>query len=141
MIGTLTDPFDALFALQRELERQLASDWLRDSTAGMGAFPAVNIFQQGYDFVVIVELPGVEKEDLLVEAKDGTVRLSGTKSVNYGDKISMHRRERLAGSFDRTITFPVQIDPAGIKAEYRNGILALFVPRAEADKPRAIKIN
>jgi HSP20 family protein len=52
-----------------------------------------------------------------------------------------HRRERLAGEFDRTLTLPVQISPDGIRAEYRDGVLAIFVPRAESDKPRTIKIS
>ena len=53
----------------------------------------------------------------------------------------MHRRERVFGEFDRTLSLPVQLDPDSIKAEYRNGILALFLPRPERDKPRAIKIS
>ena len=57
------------------------------------------------------------------------------------DKASPHRRERIAGSFDRTITLPIRIDPDRIKAEYRDGILALLIPRAESDKPRSIKIG
>ena len=61
--------------------------------------------------------------------------------MNYGDKVSVHRRERVAGTFDRTITLPVQIDPEGIKAEFRDGILALHIPRAESDKPKSIKIS
>jgi HSP20 family protein len=45
------------------------------------------------------------------------------------------------GEFNRTLTLPVSVDPDRIKAEYRDGILALFLPRAESDKPRTIKIN
>jgi HSP20 family protein len=141
MITQYADPFDALFRLQRELEGRLASGWLGDATAGMGAFPPINVFQQGHDFVAIIELSGVNRDDLEVQAKENTIRISGKKSVDYGDKVSVHRRERVAGSFDRTITVPVQIDPDGIRAEYRDGILALFIPRAESDKPRAIRIN
>ena len=88
-----------------------------------------------------MELPGVDKGDLELKAKENTIRISGKKSVAYGDKVSVHRRERLAGNFDRTIAVPVQIDPSGIKAELRDGILALYIPRAESDKPRAIKIG
>jgi HSP20 family protein len=139
MIGM--DPFDALFRLQRALDTRLASDWLSGATAGMGAFPPINLFQQGHDFVAIVELPGVKSDALNLEAKENSLRLSGTKSFDYDDKASLHRRERIAGSFDRTITLPIRIDPDGIKAEYRDGILALFIPRAESDKPRSIKIG
>ena len=141
MLRNLTDPFDHLFRLQRELETRLASGWLEDGTAGMGAFPPINLFQQGHDFVAIVELPGVAKADLELQAKESTIRISGRKTIDYGDKVSAHRRERIAGMFDRTITLPVRIDPDRIKAEVRDGILALFIPRAESDKPRPIAIS
>ena len=141
MIRMFADPFDALFHLQRALEARLESDWLRGATAGRGAFPPINIFQQGNDLVAILEIPGVDKEDLEVEAKDNRIRVSGKKAVVYDEKASLHRRERLFGAFDRTLTVPIQIDPDRIKAEYRDGVLALFIPRAESDKPRTIAIS
>jgi HSP20 family protein len=61
--------------------------------------------------------------------------------LDYQGEVSIHRRERLAGSFDRTITLPIRVDPDRIKAEYRDGILAVFIARAEADKPRSIEIG
>lgn len=66
------------------------------------------------------------------------LRRSATRRKGFYD---LHRRERVAGSFDRTITLPIRIDPDQIKAEYRDGILALFIPRAESDRPRSIKIG
>jgi HSP20 family protein len=141
MMPRFVDPLDALFQLQRGLEARLASGWLGDATSGIGAFPPINIFQQGHDFVAIVELPGVDKNNLELEAKENTIRLRGRKAIDYGDDVSIHRQERVAGTFDRTITVPIQIDAEGVKAEYRDGILALYIPRAESDKPRAIKIN
>jgi len=136
-----TDPFERLFSLQRALEAALASDWLQESTAGMGAFPPTNVFQQGHDFVAVVELPGVSKNDIEIQCKEDTIRIAGKKSINYEDGVSVHRRERISSEFDRTISVPVQIDPAGIKAEYRDGVLALFIPRAASGRPRTIKIN
>lgn len=135
------DPFDALFRLQRALDTRLDSDWLSNATTGTGAFPPINLFQQGHDYVAVIELPGIKPDSLNVEAKESSLRIAGTKSVDYSDKASLHRRERIAGSFDRTITLPVRIDPDRIQAEYRDGILALFIPRAESDKPRSIKIE
>ena len=61
--------------------------------------------------------------------------------ATFPEKAAVHRRERLAGRFDRAVTLPVEIDPEGVKAEYRDGVLALFLPRAERDKPRTIKIG
>jgi HSP20 family protein len=132
---------DAIFDLQRALDSRLDSDWLSGSTAGTGAFPAINVFQQGDNLVAILEVPGVAKADLEIQVKDRAIRISGKKTIQYPEGVSVHRRERLTGSFDRTLTVPMQIDPGGIKAEYRDGILALFIPRAEADKPRSIAIN
>ena len=141
MISGLLNPFDALLRLQRELEGRRTSEWLEDTTSGSGAYPPINVFQQGHDFVAIVEMPGVGKSDLEIQAKENTIAISGKKSVAYGEEISVHRRERVAGSFARTVTVPVRIDPSGIKAELRNGILALYIPRAESDKPRPITVD
>lgn len=141
MIMRFSDPFQGLFDLQRALDSRLRSDWLRGSTAGMGAFPPINIFRQGEDFVAIVELPGIDKAALNIHAKDNEIRISGEKAARYPDGVSAHRRERIFGSFDRTISVPVRVDADRIRAEYNDGVLALFIPRAEADKPRKVDIH
>jgi HSP20 family protein len=141
MMTAFSDPFDALFSLQRALDAQLASDWLKGTTTGRGPYPPINVFAQDDDFVAIVELPGVSKDSLQVQAKESTIRISGKKTIDYAQDVSVHRRERVSGEFDRTLTLPVQIDPDAIKAEYRDGILAIFIPRAESEKPRTIKIR
>ena len=134
-------PLDALFDLQKALEARLDSDWLRGATGGAGAFPPINVFQQEDSLIAILEVPGVNKDDLEIQAKDNTIRIFGKKSIAYPEGVSVHRRERLSGSFDRTLTVPMQIDTDGIKVEYRDGILALHIPRAESDKPRSIRIS
>ena len=136
-----TDPLDALFAFQRALENRLSSGWLGSSTAAGGAYPPINVFQQGDDLVAIVEMPGVNKDNLNIQAKENTIRIAGQKSVDYPENVSLHRRERLSGNFDRTLVVPMQIDPDGIRAEYNDGLLALYIPRAEKDKPRTIEIR
>ena len=141
MVMGYADPFEALFAFQRALENRLSSDWLTSTTASMGTYPPVNVFQQGDDLVAIVELPGVNKEDLNIQAKENTIRIAGRKTVDYPDDVSLHRRERLSGVFDRTLVVPMQIDPGRIQAEYNDGLLALFIPRSERDKPRTIAVK
>ena len=141
MITTFSDPFEALFTLQRALDARLESDWLRDATTSRGPYPPVNVFQQGDGLVAIIELPGVSKNDLEIQAKENTIRIGGKKVINYEQGASLHRRERISGEFDRTLTLPIQIDPGGIKAEYRDGVLALFIPQAETERPRTIKIK
>jgi len=134
-------PLDALFDLQRALEARLDSNWLDGSTAGTGAFPPINVFQQGDNLLAVLEVPGVDKSDLQIQAKGNAIRISGKKAISYPEGVSVHRRERSAGRFDRTLTVPMQIDADAIKAEYRDGVLALLIPRAESDKPRTVPIN
>jgi HSP20 family protein len=136
----LSDPFDALSSFQQALDAFRASGWLEAGPSGGGAYPPLDVFRKGDDFVVVAEVPGVTKSDLEVQVKGSTIRLSGAKSVSYSEKAAVHRRERLGGEFDRAVTLPVEIDPDGVKAEYRDGILALFLPRAERDKPKSIKV-
>jgi HSP20 family protein len=134
------DPFDALPTLQRALDTFRSSGWLASSPSGAGGYPPVNVFHKGDDFIVITEVPGVKKSDLEVQVKGRTIRLAGTKSVSLPEKASLHRRERLSGRFDRALTLPIEIDPDGVKAECNEGILAVFLPRSERDKPRSVKV-
>jgi len=137
----LSDPFDALFQFQRALDAFRTSDWLGTSLSGSGGYPPLNVFRKGDDIVVITEVPGVRKSDINVQVKGNTLRIAGTKTVLYGENVSVHRHERRGGTFDRAITLPVEIDAAAVKAECRDGILALYLPRAERDKPRSISIS
>jgi HSP20 family protein len=135
------DPFNPLLGLQDALEAFRASGWLQSGPSGGGSYPPLNIFRKGDEFVLVAEVPGISKSDLDVQVKGRTIRLSGTKAVKYGESASLHRCERLAGRFDRSVTLPVEVDADGVKAECRDGLLALFLPRAERDKPRSIKIG
>jgi HSP20 family protein len=141
MAMMLSDPFETLLNLQQALDAFRASSWLQSSPSGTGAYPPVNVFRKGDDFVVITEVPGLKKSDLEIQVKGNTIRVAGTKPVAYSEKASLHRRERLAGRFDRAITIPVEIDADKATAEFHDGILALYLPRAERDKPRSIKLT
>jgi HSP20 family protein len=137
----MRDPFAALLAVQRAMESATRNDWFGNLTAGRGAYPPVNVFEENGDFVLVAELPGVKKEDLDIQVKGDTVRLRGKKSVDYADDASVHRRERVGGDFDRTLTLPAQLEIGKVSAEYRDGVLTLRLPRAENEKPRSVTIN
>lgn len=136
-----SDPFEALLGLQQALDSLRDSNWLASSPSAGGAYPPINVFRRGDDFVIILEVPGIQKSDLEVQVRGNAVRLSGKKAFAYPTSVSVHRRERLSGDFDRTVTIPVEIDPDRVKAECRDGILALYLARAERDKPKSITIN
>lgn len=136
-----SDAFDALAQFQQVLNSYRTSGWLGAGPSGGGAYPPLNVFRKGDDIVIVIEVPGVRKDDLQVQVKGNAIRIAGAKSVEYGERVSLHRRERMAGTFDRTVTVPVEIDADNIRAECRDGILALHLPRAERDKPKSIAIS
>jgi HSP20 family protein len=140
-MALFADPFGTLLGLQDALEAFRTSGWLQSSPSGGGSYPPFNIFRKGDDLVLIAEVPGIDKSDLDVQVKGRTIRLAGTKTVKYAENASLHRRERLAGRFDRSVTLPVDVNPSGVKAECGDGILAIFLPRAERDKARTINIS
>ena len=141
MALVLSDPFDALLGFQQALDSFRASGWLGTGPSAGGAYPPLNVFRKGDDIVIITEVPGMRKDDLQVQVKGNTIRISGSKSVDYGERAGLHRRERRAGTFDRAVTLPGEIDADGVKAECRDGILALYLPRAERDKPKSVAIS
>lgn len=141
MAMLFSDPFESLFNLQKALDAFHASGWLEPGPSARGTYPPLNVFRKGDDFVVITELPGIKKDDVDIQVKGNTIRIAGTKAVDFPEKAGIHRRERTAGRFDRAITIPFEINVDAVQAEYRDGILALFLPRAEQDKPRSIKLS
>jgi HSP20 family protein len=135
-----SDPFETLLQLQQVLDSYRSSSWLDTTTSAAGSFPPLNVFSKGDDIVVVAEAPGLKKDELDIQVRGRTIQIAGTKTVAYGDQVSLHRRERTTGRFSRSLTLPVEIDTDNIKADYRDGMLAIFLPRAVRDKPRSIKI-
>jgi HSP20 family protein len=140
-MALLSSPFDTLLGLQQALDAFRTSGWLEAGPSGGGAYPPINVFRKDDEFVVLAEVPGVRKSDLDVQVKGNTIRISGTKAVNYPERAGVHRRERLGGRFDRALTLPIEIDPEGVRAECSDGILALLLPRAARDKPRTVQVT
>ena len=92
--------------------------------------------------ITIKALDSEETVDVRPGTQPGaTLRIRGKKSIAYDEKASIHRRERSAGEFDRTLTLPDDVDAAKVSAQYRDGVLTLRLPRAESAKPRTVTIN
>ena len=84
----------------------------------------------------------MKKEDFNLEVNDGTLTLSGErKSEPLTDGVAYHRAERVNGKFSRSFYLPQSVQQDGIKANYRDGILEIHVPKAEEAKPRQIAIT
>lgn len=140
MVLRMTDPFDALVDWQRALDSVRFSDWFGTRTTSGGAFPPINVFRRDDDMILVAEIAGADKGKIDIQVKNNQVRLSGNKEIDREEGVSTHRRERSSGEFNRVLTLPAEIDADKVKAEYRNGILTVLLPRAESDKPRSVSI-
>ena len=140
MVRLFTNPVDSLLTFQKALSDTMMSDYSGSGFSRRSGFPPLNIYQVDDEYAIIAELPGVNKKDIDIDVQRNRVRISGKKRVDYGEGVNVHRQERQTGDFDRTFTTPFEIDAEKVNAEYRDGILALSLPRAEQDKPRSINI-
>ena len=109
---------------------------------GPGVFPAMNVTEDKDNLYVRAELPGMKAEEINISATGNTLSIAGERRIApESEEASYHRRERESGTFHRTLTLPNDIDPGKVKAHYRDGILTLTLPKAEAAKPRQITVK
>lgn len=134
-------PWRDVERLRREMNR-LFSDWPAkatwDNTPG---YPAMNVWTDEDSAVVTAELPGVLPEHIDISVEDGTLTLRGDRQPDREQAVTYHRRERRHGSFVRTFQLPFRVDGEKVEASFRNGVLQILLPRAEADKPRRIAVK
>jgi HSP20 family protein len=105
--------------------------------------PAVDIYETEKDGLVLkAELPDMKREEISVTVENNTLTLKGERKFE-GElrKEQFHRVERAYGSFSRSFSLPQTVDPAGISAEYKNGVLTLTLPVREESRPRTINVQ
>ena len=94
------------------------------------------------EYLIKAELPEVRKEDVKVTVENGVLTLQGERRQEKEEKgRRFHRVERSYGSFVRSFTLPESVDEGGVKAEYKDGVLALHLPKSEKVKPKAIDVK
>jgi HSP20 family protein len=104
--------------------------------------PAVDIFETDHNLVMKAELPGIDPKDVEIRVEDGTLYLKGERKYEQEVKEdNYHRVERSYGAFARTFTLPRTINTEDIKADYKDGVLTLTMPKREEAKPKTVKIN
>lgn len=104
--------------------------------------PAVDIYEEADNIVVKAELPGVDKEGINVDVKDRVLTIKGERTMdNEVNEDKYYRREHTYGSFERAFTLPLDVDPEVIKAEYKDGVLKVMVPKPEERKPKQITVH
>lgn len=104
--------------------------------------PAVNIRETEAAFLIEAELPGLTKKDVEITLENNLLKLSGERRFEKdAQEENYHRVERSYGSFLRTFSLPSQVDSEGVKANFKEGVLTIEVPKAEEAKPRKISIS
>lgn len=104
--------------------------------------PTVDIAETPEEFQIKVELPEVKKEDVKVSVDHGVLRLEGERKQEKEEKgKKYHRIERSYGSFLRTFSLPDNVDDTKVRAEFKDGMLNVRLPKIERAKPRAIEVK
>lgn len=130
MARSTFDPF-------REMDR-LLSDVAR--TPASVAMP-MDLFRDGDEFVVQIDLPGVDPASIDIDMDADTVTIRAERSVRAGEQVQWLTRERAVGTFARQLTLGRGLATDKITADYSNGVLSLTIPVAETAKPRKIQLT
>ncbi len=136
--GRLTDLRDEI---DRLFESPL-SELARTSQLFSGWTPPIDVYEDKDNLYVKMELPGMKKEDIELSLHDGSLSISGErKSENKYEGADMHRSERFFGRFQRTVGLPTPVASDKVKAQYKEGILSVTLPKTEEAKPKQIEVN
>jgi len=123
-------------------ERLYPFAWPRDLGMKVEWTPTADIIETDKEYLVQAELPEVPKEDIHIDIVDGMLRLHGERKYEKKDKSErMQRMERFYGEFERTFTLPEDVDVSKIKAESKDGVLKVHLPRlAKAKKAEPVHV-
>lgn len=104
--------------------------------------PAVDIYETDHELVLKADVPDVDPKDVAIQLENGTLTLKGERKFeNEKSGKGFHRVERSYGSFVRAFSLPETIDPEQVKADYKNGVLTITLPKKEIAKPRTINVQ
>ena len=103
--------------------------------------PAVEIFESDEETVLTAELPGLEEGEVKINVEDNLLSLAGERSFEKKEDRDYLRSERWYGKFFRSFRLPETADVENIKAELKNGVLTIRVPKKEEAKPRQIEVK
>lgn len=131
----LRDEIDRLFdAPLAELTRtsQILSGWT----------PAMDVYEDNENLYLRAELPGMRKEDINLSLHEGSLSISGERKAEENfNNAEVYRAERFFGRFQRTVSLPTAVAVDKVKAQYKDGILTVTLPKAEEAKPKHIDVN
>jgi HSP20 family protein len=132
------DAFGDLRHMREELDRAFGSR-RRGTTS---EFPPLNVWSGEHDMLVTAEVPGVDTKDIDITVDGQVLTLKGSRrQPEVTANAAAHRRERGYGTFARSVTLSSGVDIEKVQAECRDGVLKIYLPRPESEKPKRIRIS
>ena len=138
------DPVGELERIRRDIDEMFdsrARGWSNEGLFERDFSPSLDVVENGDEYLVNVDLPGVSKKDLDISVADNVLTIKGEKHESSESKGKVYRKETWAGSFQRTISLPQGVDPAKIDARMKDGVLTVTLPKREEAKPRQIAVS
>jgi len=123
------------------MDRLFPTFWPKLQDENTAWRPSLEVHEEPDKFVVKAEIPGVKKEDVSITLLEDILTLKGERKLEQEEKKENYLLfERSYGSFDRTVQLPRPVKAEAVKAEYKDGILEIQLPKAEEEKTKEIKI-
>ena len=146
------NPFEDLASLRREIDRAFEGFGADQGPLRQVAFlpgtgprryPLINLLEDKDHMYIEALTPGVDPQSFNISVTQNRVIMEAEKTRISGEvkQEAFHRSERASGKFVRTFDLPVEVDDAGVQAEYKNGLLVVTVPKAEKAKPKQINVK
>lgn len=137
--------FDTNYTLMDDFRRRmdrLFEEFERGGGVGVVAqFPRTNLYDTDDAYVVQAEVPGLSEKDIQLTLNQDMLTLSGERRSDVPEGYAVHRLERAPIRFSRSFTLPGSVDPDGVTASVRDGILTVTLPKSEGSRPRQIAIQ
>ncbi len=144
------DPFRELEDVSSRLNRifghpaaaRVAHEPAKDNMRVFDWTPTVDIAETEEEFHIKAELPAVKRDDVKLSVDNGVLRIEGERKQEKEEKRKRyHRVERSYGSFMRTFILPDNVDDAKVRAEFKDGVLDVRIPKAEKARPKSIEVK
>jgi HSP20 family protein len=138
----LEDVHNRLTHLLGRPESRLLGRGETESTPLMEWNPEVDIKEDEKEYVIQADLPGMKREDIKVTVEHGAISITGERKSEKEEKgKKFHRIERSYGSFERTFTLPEGTDAKKLKAEFKDGVLHVHLPKTEEAAKKTLEIK
>jgi HSP20 family protein len=139
----LASAFEELERMRRQLDEMYSGVGQRPYRVhGAGVFPLINLSENKGSYFVHAEMPGLKADDISISVTGNNLSISGERKIaSEGENVRYHRREREAGTFNRVIALPGDVDADKVEARHVDGILTVVIPKAETAKPKQITVS